>query len=118
MKKWCGLWNSMDFKQIDNCSEAGNPLTVYASELCQQANELVLTIKGENFYEVLPQLMTLDAKLRLVKFYISSRQLFSELSDYEIVKLIDEDYKNAHFEKILNFSKAFEAEDSVLFQIG
>lgn len=118
MKKWCGLWNSVDFQQIVNCSEAGNPLSVYAAELCEKANELVLTIEGENFYEVLPELMTLDAKLRLLKFYMCSRQLFSELSDHEIVELIDMDYKSAHFEKILNFNKDFEAEDSVLFQIS
>lgn len=118
MKKWCGLWNSMDFKQIENCSEARNPLSVYAAELCKKANELVLTINGENFYGVLPQLMALDAKLRLIKFYISSRNLFSELSDHEIIELIDMDYKSAHHEKILNFNKEFEAEDSVLFQIN
>ncbi|WP_086349225.1 DUF7006 family protein [Candidatus Enterococcus clewellii] len=118
MKKWCGLWNSMAFEQNDSRSEAGNPLSDYAKELCQKANELVLTINGENFYEILPQLMRLDAKLRLVKFYISSRGLLNELSDQEIVALIDKEYKTAHFEKILNFNRMAEAEDSVLFQIS
>ena len=120
-RKWCGLWNSDDCLFFDSSTVKENneydELMKYSEKLCDHANDLVQQIKGENFYELLPQIMTIDAKLRVFNFFLSNSDTLEEFSCKKVIDLVNAEYKAAHFERISGFKMKHFEKDSVLFQI-
>ncbi|MBL1230392.1 hypothetical protein IW492_14250 [Enterococcus sp. BWB1-3] len=119
---WCGLWNSEKCFSLDILEEEDREkyreLMDYSAKIREEANELVQQINGENFYEVLPQLMKFDAKLRIVSFFFSNKEIIEEYRCEELIELADSEYKKTHFDRLASFEiKPFE-KDSLLFQIG
>ncbi|MDB1710118.1 hypothetical protein PMV43_14315, partial [Enterococcus casseliflavus] len=77
-------------KEIDRLPREKDTLEDYLEKQVERLNQLIEEISKETFWEVIPQILGIDAKLGL----LVDLSKYEEFSDNDIIRIIESDYKN------------------------
>jgi len=87
-------------------------LKVYINTQVQRLEILVSQISQEDFWELLPEILGIDAKLRLVTDLID----FVPVSDVELLRIVESDYLT-HFKELCGYDRSKEPAHSMIFNV-
>lgn len=73
---------------------------------------LVEQISQENFWNVLPEILGIDAKLGIVSELI----VFDDFSNEDIVRMVETDYRT-YFKELCGYDLSMEPKHSVIFNV-
>lgn len=74
--------------------------------------ELIESISSETFWQVLPEILGIDAKFSLLKDLIA----FDDFSDEEIIKITENDYL-IYFKELCGYNLKMKTEMSLIFNV-
>jgi len=101
-----------NFKKIKKGIER-EKLEVYCEKHLTEFGQLIESISKDNFWEVLPKILGLDAKMNLV----SELSRFDDFSADEIIRITENDYKT-YFKEICGYDLSVEKKNSIVFNVS
>ncbi|NAE15621.1 hypothetical protein GUI51_15100, partial [Enterococcus mundtii] len=87
-------------------------LKVYLNTQIQQLETLVSQICQENFWKILPEILGIDARMRLVADLID----FDNFSDEEILRIAESDYL-IYFKELCGYNRSMDPKHSMIFNV-
>ncbi|WP_249023866.1 DUF7006 family protein, partial [Enterococcus mundtii] len=103
------------FKSIFEEAEkrASEDLKVYLNTQIQQLETLVSQICQENFWEIFPEILGIDAKMRLLADLLN----FDNFLDVkEILRIVESDYLT-YFKELCGYDRSKEPNHSMIFNV-
>lgn len=91
---------------------ASEDLKVYLNTQIQRLETLVSQICQENFWELLPEILGIDAKMILVVDLID----FDHCSDVEILRIVESDYL-IYFKELCGYNRSMDPKHSMIFNV-
>ncbi|MGL9768952.1 hypothetical protein IGK31_003036 [Enterococcus sp. DIV1288f] len=91
---------------------AREDLKIYLNTQIQRLETLVSQICQENFREILPETLGIDAKMGLVAALFS----FDYFSDEEIIRIIESDYP-IYFKELCEYNRSMDPKHSMIFKV-
>lgn len=88
-------------------------LEAYCEKHLTEFGQLIEIISKDNFWEVLPKILGLDAKMNLV----SELSRFDDFSADEIIRITETDYKN-YFKELCGYDLSVEKKNSIVFNVS
>lgn len=88
-------------------------LEVYCEKHLTEFGQLIESISKDNFWEVLPKILGLDAKMNLVL----ELSRFDDFSADEIIRITENDYKT-YFKEICGYDLSVEKKNSIVFNVS
>lgn len=99
-------------KEIDRLPREKDTLEDYLEKQVERLNQLIEAISKETFWEVIPQILGIDAKLGL----LVDLSRYEEFSDNDIIRIIESDYKN-YFKELCGYDLSMETKNSIVFNV-
>lgn len=104
-------------KRFQNAFEAAEKrenkdLQVYLQTQTQRLEILIAQITPKNFWQVLPEVLGIDAKLGLVVELIA----FEDFSNEEIIQVVEKDYRT-YFKELCGYDLSMEPKHSMIFNV-
>ncbi|BAO08606.1 MULTISPECIES: DUF7006 family protein [Enterococcus] len=103
---------SFHFKEIKENIEQ-EKLEEYCERTLTEFGQLIESISKDNFWEVLPKILGLDAKMNLV----SELSRFDDFSADEIIRITENDYKT-YFKELCGYDLSIEKKNSIIFKVS
>lgn len=100
------------FKNSAKLKIEADRLNGYINNLIDELEKLIEQISKDNFWEYLPKIIGIDAKLCLVNELIE----LDDFSDEEIIRLIENDYKT-YFKELSGHTLTEETKPSLFFNV-
>ncbi|MFT0132637.1 DUF7006 family protein, partial [Candidatus Enterenecus avicola] len=91
---------------------ANGALAHYVAKQLDQLNCLVQDISQDTFWERIPVILGIDAKLVL----ITDLMRFDDFTDEEIIRIVEQDY-HYYFKELCGYTLGMEAKHSLIFNI-
>lgn len=102
------------FKQALEKKTKEQPLLAdYVKKQCDHLNQLTNNLSAESFWQVLPELLGIDAKLNLMLELIK----YEEFSTEEILRIIENDYRS-YFKELCGYDLRAQTPPSIIFQVA
>ena len=87
-------------------------LTAYFNNQVTHLNQLIQMISQETFWQILPKILGIDAKLTLLTELLQ----FDEFSTDEIVRIVETDYRS-YFKELCGYDLITEPKHSIIFNV-
>ena len=88
-------------------------LEEYCEKNLTEFAQLIESISKDNFWDVLPKILGLDAKMNLV----SELSRFDDFSAEEIIRITENDYKT-YFKELCGYDLSIEKKNSIIFNVA
>lgn len=85
------------------------------STICDQLKSFISIISPENFFDIHAQIMGIDAKLQLYKFFLEESNDNSMTEDL-IIKIVNDDYRS-YFSEMVGFTQIDPIPNSLFFSV-
>lgn len=95
------------------CCKELKELNDYIDEQFKQLEQLIAKISEENFWQLFPKVLGIDAKLNLVEELIQ----FEEFSEEEIIRITESDYVT-YFKELCGYDLSMETKHSIIFNVS
>ncbi|MFR0814127.1 MAG: DUF7006 family protein [Enterococcus casseliflavus] len=89
-----------------------NALKDYLTDQIRHLNTLVDQISSENFWEVWPKILGIDAKINLVAELIN----FEDFSSEDILRIVETDYRT-YVKELCGYDLSMETKHSMVFNV-
>ena len=87
-------------------------LKEYCENNLTEFGQLIESISKDNFWDVLPKIIGLDAKMNIV----SELSRFDDFSADEIIRITENDYKT-YFKELCGYELSMEKKNSIIFNV-
>ncbi|OTO08298.1 hypothetical protein A5882_003770 [Enterococcus sp. 4E1_DIV0656] len=87
-------------------------LTAYLDSQIQKLDQLIEGISQENFWQILPEILGVDAKFMLLTELIQ----FEDFSNEEIIRIVECDYRD-YFKELCGYDLKSKDKHSMIFNI-
>ncbi|MBK0039231.1 MULTISPECIES: DUF7006 family protein [unclassified Enterococcus] len=102
------------FRQVLENRTKGQPvLEEYLKKQNDHLNRLMKHLSSENFWQVLPELLGIDAKLNLMIELIK----FEDFSAEELLRVVETDYRS-YFKELCGYDLQSKTPPSIIFQVA
>ncbi|QQU19966.1 hypothetical protein I6I78_01105 [Enterococcus casseliflavus] len=101
-----------NFKKIKKSVDR-EKLEAYCEKHLTEFVQLIESISKDNFWEVFPKILGVDAKMNLV----SELSRFDDFSADEIIRITENDYKT-YFKEICGHDLSIEKKNSIVFNVS
>lgn len=99
-------------EKLEGSLRANGALAHYVAKQLDQLNCLVQDISQDTFWERIPVILGIDAKLVL----ITDLMRFDDFTDEEIIRIVEQDY-HYYFKELCGYTLGMEAKHSLIFNI-
>ena len=101
------------FKEaIQSADIETEPLLLYFNTQRQRMTDLIDAIDPETFWQTLPEILGIDAKLMLLIELIG----FEDFPTQEILRIVEEDYR-FYFKELCGYDLSMETRPSIIFNV-
>lgn len=90
-----------------------NELSSYMNTQFQQLNQFIEGVSKENFWQVFPKILGIDAKLTLLTELIP----FEDFTNKEIIQMIEHDYRD-YFKELCGYDLKMKDKPSIIFHLA
>ncbi|MDF2534725.1 MAG: hypothetical protein K0R18_882 [Bacillales bacterium] len=97
---------------IKKRNESGN-LDSYFTKQLIELGDLIESISEENFWQILPEILGIDAKLNLITELIR----FEDFSEEEIIRITESDY-STYYKELCGYDLSMKTKHSLLFNVS
>ncbi len=97
---------------LDHLGQERNELSSYLNTQFHQFNQFIEGISKENFWQVFPKILGIDAKLTLLTELIP----FEDFTNEEIIRIIEHDYQG-YFKELCGYDLKMEDRPSIIFHL-
>lgn len=97
---------------LDQVESERTSLTTYLDSQVQRLDQLIESISQENFWQVFPEVLGIDAKLTLLTELI----VFDDFSNEEIIRIVENDYQD-YFKELCGYDLKMKDKPSMIFHI-
>ncbi|MGL9769073.1 DUF7006 family protein [Enterococcus sp. DIV0806c] len=101
-------------KVIEQTNRESKKLDDYLANQIQRLDELLDQISKENFWQLEPEIMGIDARLSLLTELLKFN--FEDFSDEEIIRITEKDYRT-YLKELCGYSLSEEANHSLVFNV-
>ncbi|MFR0814110.1 DUF7006 family protein [Enterococcus casseliflavus] len=103
-----------NFKEkIQLTGKERDPLYEYLNTQLGKLDQLIVAISKENFWDVFPEILGVDAKLSI----LTELAPFGDFSNEEIIRIIENDYKD-YFKELCGYDLKMKDKPSIIFHIS
>lgn len=99
-------------KNVTQAKKETGELEQYLKQQYDRLNQLTSTVSPENFWEALPEVLGIDAKLSLITELIQ----YDDFSMKEILRMVETDYRT-YFKEICGNELSVEGKYSIVFNV-
>lgn len=101
------------FKEtLDKAKSERIELKTYLNIEFQKLDKLIESISPENFWQVFPEILGVDAKLMLLTELMS----YDDLSNEDIIRIVENDYQN-YFKDLCLYDLKMKGKPSIIFHV-
>lgn len=97
---------------IDQSGSERITLKIYLDSQVQKLDQLIEGISQETFWQVFPKILGIDAKLML----LTELMPFEDFSNEEIIRIIENDYKD-YFKELCGYDLKMKEKPSIIFHV-
>lgn len=97
---------------IDQSDLERTTLTTYLDSQVQTLDQLIESISQENFWQVFPEILGIDAKLML----LTELMPFEDFSNEEIIRIVENDYRD-YFKELCGYDLKMKDKPSIIFHL-
>ncbi|MGX7197308.1 DUF7006 family protein [Enterococcus olivae] len=97
---------------LDQSGSDRTTLKTYLDSQVQKFDQLIEGISQENFWQVFPEILGVDAKLTL----LTELMPFEDFSNEEIIRIVENDYKD-YFKELCGYDLKMKDKPSIIFHI-
>ncbi|NBA63774.1 DUF7006 family protein [Enterococcus mundtii] len=101
-------------KVIEKTTRETKELESYLAKQIQRLDEILDQISKENFWQLVPEIMGIDARLSLLTELLKFK--FEDFSDEEIIRITENDYRT-YLKDLCGYSLSEETNHSLVFNV-
>lgn len=100
-------------RKIDGVEKHNCELRKYAEKQIDSLNHLTSMISPETFWQTIPKILGVDAKLTLLVELIS----YEDFSSDEIIRIVESDY-SYYFKELCGYDLSMKTNPSIVFNVA